>query len=128
MAQKIETVAQFMDALKHPLKAEIEQLRQLILSADTNITETIKWNAPNFCYKGNDRVTFKLFPEDTLQLIFHRGSKVTNITELSFTDESELLTWITKDRALLKITDMQDITAKKPILQKLILDWMVATE
>ena len=128
MAQKIETVAQFMDALKHPLKAEIEELRQLILSADKNITETIKWNAPNFCYKGNDRVTFKLYPEDSIQLIFHRGSKVTNVTELEFTDGTGLLTWITKDRALLTITDMQDLDAKKSVLQKLVRDWMTATE
>ncbi len=128
MVQKIETVAEFMDALKHPLKAEVEALRQLILSADKNITETIKWNAPNFCYKGNDRVTFKLYPEDSIQLIFHRGSKVTNVTEMTFVDESGLLTWITKDRALLTLSDLNDITAKQTILQKLILDWMVATE
>lgn len=30
---------------------------------------------PSFCHRGVDRVTFRLFPADHLQLVFDRGAK-----------------------------------------------------
>ena len=65
-----------MEGLDHSLKDGIERLRAAILDSNDRITEHIKWNAPSFCYAGEDRVTFRLYPEDRVQLIFHRGAKV----------------------------------------------------
>ncbi|WP_234978377.1 DUF1801 domain-containing protein [Bacillus tuaregi] len=55
-----EQVTEFMDELQHPLKEEISMVRQIILSTDQKITEHIKWNAPSFCYDGEDRITLTL--------------------------------------------------------------------
>jgi len=46
------------------------QLRAAILASDLAISEHVKWNAPSFCYGGQDRVTFRLQPRGRLQLIF----------------------------------------------------------
>jgi hypothetical protein len=37
----------------HPMTAEIQQVREIILSTDDRIEETIKWSSPTFIYKGN---------------------------------------------------------------------------
>lgn len=41
-------VAEFLRRLEHPLKAEIEALRRVLLAADPAVREGIKWNAPSF--------------------------------------------------------------------------------
>ena len=35
-----------------------------ILDSSDDITKHVKWNAPSFRYAGEDRATFRLFPED----------------------------------------------------------------
>ena len=47
-----------------PHKRGVEQLRVAILDSNDDITEHVKWNAPSFRYAGEDRATFRLFPED----------------------------------------------------------------
>lgn len=71
-----EEVTRFLDELNHPLRDEIEQLRKNILAANDRLTENIKWNGPNFCFDGEDRITMRIHPPKQIQLIFHRGAKV----------------------------------------------------
>src|SRR5689334_8979559 len=52
-----EHVANYMRDLKHPLKAEMEELRKIIKGVDKRIGERIKWNAPSYYYV-QDMVTF----------------------------------------------------------------------
>lgn len=74
MARAKETVDAHLARSEHPRKAAISEVRAIILGADPGITEQIKWNAPSFCYGGDDRVTMRLQPRDCLHLVFHRGS------------------------------------------------------
>jgi len=46
--KKAEDVSELMRQLEHPLKPEIEAVRRIILGADAQIREGIKWNAPSF--------------------------------------------------------------------------------
>lgn len=69
-------VTNFLDELSHPLRNEIEFLRNCILLTNKNLTESIKWNAPNFCINDEDRITMRIHPPKQIQLIFHRGAKV----------------------------------------------------
>ena len=81
-----------MSRLDHPLKEGIERLRAAILDSNDAHTEHVKWNAPSFCYAGEDRVTFRLFPRDRVQLVFHRGSKVKDDADtFAFDDDTGLL-------------------------------------
>jgi hypothetical protein len=56
MPNESSEVREFISELSHPLKAGIEDVRA-ILASDDGITEHIKWNAPSFCWEGEDRVT-----------------------------------------------------------------------
>lgn len=62
-----------MEALEHPLKWEIEAVRGIIKSADSRISERIKWNAPSYHYK-EDLVTFHLRATEHVHLVFHHPS------------------------------------------------------
>jgi hypothetical protein len=127
MSNQTEKVDQFLQALEHPLKAEIEQIRSIILSSNEQITEQIKWNAPSFCYGGEDRVTFNLRPQDRIQLIFHRGAKVKDNSDFVFEDNTGLLKWAAKDRAILTLEGMDDVKANEAALKDLVDRWMAST-
>src|SRR5688572_9808855 len=121
-------VADFLRELSHPLKDGIVSLRAAILASDDHITEHIKWNAPSFCYRGDDRVTFRLAPDDRLQLIFHRGAKVRADTEaFSFGDGTGMLEWAAPDRGIITLTDADEVQAKLPAVVELVGRWMRAT-
>ncbi|MNS49522.1 hypothetical protein D3C72_821310 [compost metagenome] len=124
MAKQPATVAEFMATLDHPRKAEIDAIRQVVLAADPAITEQVKWNAPSFCYAGDDRVTFRLHPPQKVQLIFHRGAKVKDTAGFRFEDPTGMLTWAAPDRAVLAIADAAD---RHGDLVDLVLRWMRET-
>lgn len=80
MAKKLsdaEQVEQYMAALEHPMKAEIETLRGIILGASPKLSERIKWNAPSYFYL-EDIVTFgpPARKPDEILLVFHHPSVV----------------------------------------------------
>jgi hypothetical protein len=91
-----------------PSKRGVEQLRAAILDSNDDITEHVKWNAPSFRYAGEDRATFRLFPEDRVQLVFHRGSKVKDDAgNFAFDDETSLFRWVAADRAVVALRDAE---------------------
>ena len=107
-------VHEFMEKLEHPLKAEVELLRKIIKSANPDITEEIKWNAPSFSYKGEYLVTFNLRSQEHLHLVFHNPmiSKVENM----------LLEGDYPDRRMAYFSDQRDIQGKKTALVKVLKD------
>src|SRR5262245_53119364 len=114
----------FMETLNHPLKVEVQAVRDIIKDVNPAITEHIKWNAPSFCYNGDDRVTMNLRANDYLQLIFHRGAKVKDSKDFSFEDSTGLLEWLAADRAVVKLHNMDEVMAKKAALAKIVDQWM----
>lgn len=127
MAKQVDGVDEFMRKLEHPMKREIEAVRAIVKDADGRITERIKWNAPSFCYAGDDRVTFKLYPPERIQLVFHRGAKVKDGEPFSFTDDSGLLAWVASGRGLVTFENMEDVEAKAPALRELVRRWVQTT-
>ena len=122
-----EQVAAFLENLEHPLKPEIEGVRKIILNTDSRLTEHIKWNAPSFCFNGDDRITFNMHAKDFFRLIFHCGVKKTSIKEQLFQDESGLLTWAAPDRATATFKNMADVKSKEDQLKKVIQRWLQVT-
>jgi uncharacterized protein YdhG (YjbR/CyaY superfamily) len=126
MPNRSQEVDRFMSGLHHPLKEGVEQLRTAILDSNDQITEHIKWNAPSFRYAGEDRVTFRLYPEDRVQLIFHRGAKVrSDAGDFAFEDHTGLLRWVAADRAVVALGDVKDAEAKKRDLVEVVNRWIV---
>ncbi len=125
LPNRSEEVDSFLQKLDHPLKAEVEALREIILGSHAEITENIKWNAPNYRYRGEDRVTFRLAPAtDKIQLIFHRGVKVKDSQDFAFTNGSGLLKWVAKDRATITFRNMQEVMTNAPALRDLVRRWL----
>lgn len=124
-----EEVTAYLTALEHPLKKEIEEVRKVILNANANLTEHIKWNAPSYRFNGDDRITFNLAGKGFFRLIFHCGAKATEKKpkDKLFEDKTGLLEWAANDRAVAKFTDMHDVKAKKNALIKTIDTWLKVT-
>ena len=120
-----QTVDEFMAALKHPLKTEIEAVRQIIRGADPGIGEGIKWNAPSF-HTGEHFATFNLRATDSIQVIFHLGAKVKdNSTKGPKIEDPEgLLKWLAKDRGIATFRDMKDVKARGPALADIVRQWI----
>lgn len=116
MAKKLsdaEQVEQYMAALDHPMKAEIETLRGIIRGASPHISERIKWNAPSYFY-GEDIVTFGPPARrlDEVLLVFHHPS-VVDIT-------SGLLEGNFKDRRLATFKSMAEVEANREELVRIL--------
>jgi uncharacterized protein YdhG (YjbR/CyaY superfamily) len=118
MAKPKQTVDQYMDALDHPLKAEVQAIRDIIKAVSPSIKEEVKWNAPSFSYKDYI-ATFNLRTHQHVHLIFHNPSIATV--------KSDILEGDYVDRRMTYFTDMNDVKAKQPALEyvvKTLLDIM----
>ena len=123
-----EKVDACMRKLKHPLADVVEALRRIILSADREIGEEIKWNAPTFFYAGEMRpsnpkeykryiVVFNLYRKDCVRLVFPSGARVS--------DKSGFLEGDYADgRRLALFFNMGDVKSKKASLQAVIRRWL----
>jgi hypothetical protein len=123
-----EVVATYMQTLDHPLKEVVVKLTRVILGADKEIAEQIKWNSPSFYYTGTmkpfdpkeykrDIVVLNLHRKDSVLLVFPTGSKLndtTGILEGNYTD----------GRRLAKITGLDDAEMKQNALQHIIKEWI----
>jgi|SRR5438552_10150555 len=113
-------VTAFMNALKHPRKDVLEELRRIILSADDAVGEEIKWNSPTFFYTGEMRpsnpkeyrrylVVSNLHRKDCIRLVFWRGARVNDTSGLLEGDYDD-------GRRLASFSSLEDVAAKKDAL------------
>ena len=123
-------VTNLLKELNHPFQQEIELLRTCILTADQNLTENIKWNGPNYCFKDEDRITMRIQPpKKQVQLIFHRGAKKqANPENKLISHKSKLLLWKENDRAIITFNSMQEIENGRTELAEIITEWISASK
>jgi hypothetical protein len=118
-------VTNWIEQLNHPLIHDISYIRTLILGQGLGLLETVKWNAPNYSIGEIDRITLRIIPFKNIQFIFHRGVKVVNQDFKSqILDPTGLLEWKSHDRAVISITNFDDIKVKEPYLIRLICQWV----
>ena len=121
------TVDDFMRESDHPLKAEMEAVRSLILGVSPEITEAIKWNAPSFA-TSEHFATFNPRAKDGVQIIFHLGAKVKAVRKPAIDDPAGFLQWLGKDRASMKLKDMKAIESNWAALEAIVRQWIVHVE
>lgn len=109
-----EQVNAFLENLDHPLKEEVEMVRQIIKNVDEEITEQIKWNAPSFSYQDQYLVTFNLRAKDRIHLVFH-NPMIAHV-------KSPLLEGEYVDRRMAYFSSRKDIQAKKIDLENALRD------
>ncbi|MCB9222577.1 MAG: DUF1801 domain-containing protein [Crocinitomicaceae bacterium] len=121
-------VTSFLDALNHPFRKEIEQLRIIILSTNSGLEENIKWNGPNYNIGDQDRITMKIQPPKQIQLIFHRGAKKQEQPKDKLVQtNSKLLVWKENDRAIASFKNSGEIEQYKSELKEIIEQWINAS-
>jgi hypothetical protein len=127
-----EKVDAYMKKLNHPLADVVEALRQIILGADPELGEEIKWNAPSFFYAGemapfNPKeykryiVVFNLFKKDSIRLVFPSGATVGDASGLLEGDYAD-------GRRLAQFSSMDEVRAKKATLQQVIRKWLAVLD
>lgn len=123
-ADSTQAVDDFMAKLDHPLKREIESIRNLILGVDPSIAEGIKWNAPSF-RTTEYFATTNLRAKNGIGLILHLGAKVRDLpADFSIPDPKNLLKWLGEDRAAVEFSNLKDIADKKAAFESIIGHWI----
>lgn len=121
-------VSIFLDNENHPLRQEIECLRELILSVEHDLLENIKWNGPNYSIKGEDRITLKINHPKQIQVIFHRGSKVKEKpSEKILKENFPFLKWRENDRAVATFKSREEILENREMIVDFAGKWLDAT-
>lgn len=122
-----EEVTAHIEKLEPGLREIIRELRQIILSADPEVGERIKWNNPSFYYTGEMKpfdpkeykreiIVFNLF-KGRIMLVFPSGAKVN--------DDTGFLEGDYKDgRRTHVFKDMDDVKAKEKTLQQIVREWL----
>jgi len=126
-----EQVSQFISGLDPGTASIVETIRNIILTADDEIGEQIKWNHPCFYYKGEMKpfnpkeykreiAVFNLH-KGRILLVFPTGAKIN--------DHSGLLEGDYKDgRRIVVLKDADDVKQKKTLLQQVIKKWIDLVE
>ncbi|MHB8087090.1 MAG: DUF1801 domain-containing protein [Anaerolineaceae bacterium] len=121
-----EFLMQFEDERKPLVKAMLEA----IFKACPTLTESIKWNAPNFSDDGKDRMTLMLHKKGTVGLILHTGARPKEDKRAPhlFTDETGLLEWNSNIRATVSFGDHAEFMAKRSLFQAAVKRWVEETK
>lgn len=113
------TVDAWLADYDNPQRPLLEAVRDAILAADPRVTETIKWQAPTFVYRGN---IASFYPKATkhVSLMFHTGA--------SLPDPTGILEGTGEVSRVAKFTDADDLAARTPALQEIVRAWIAAKE
>jgi len=110
-----EQVTGHIQNLDKSIASTVQTIREIILNADREINEQIKWNNPSFYYNGEmkdfdpkeykrDIAVFNLF-KNRIMLVFPSGAKI-------------------EDKSGLLEGDFKDGKAKEKALQTVIKKWL----
>lgn len=105
----------FLEKKGHPLTAEIQRVREIILETDPRIEEAIKWSSPTFMYRGNI-ASFFMNAKKFVSLMFHKGALIP--------DNTGLLEGDGKEARVARFVDLEDIEKKREDLQSVIRAWI----
>lgn len=114
-----------LDANKHPLRKEIDQLRTIILGADKSILEGVKWNSASF--RTVDWFATLNGPKHIKEpmVILHAGAKAKGvIMKDRIPDPQCLIKWLGNDRAQIIFKNATDIKSKQQALQTIVSAWI----
>ncbi|MDN5212230.1 DUF1801 domain-containing protein [Fulvivirgaceae bacterium BMA12] len=108
-------VDKYLEKKNHPMTAEIQKVREIILATDERVEEVIKWSSPTFMYKGNI-ASFFMNAKKFVSLMFHKGALIQ--------DKNGLLEGDGKEARVARFESMEDIEQKQQALQAVIKEWI----
>lgn len=117
-----QTVSAFISKLEPALAGLIEDIRQIVLSADREIGEQIKWNSPSFFYTGEMKsFNPKEYKRDILVLNIRKGyallvfptgaviKDTTGLLEGDYADGRRMITFKTPEQIKERAKDLQQV-------------------
>lgn len=118
-----DEVDAFMRDLVHPLHADIEAVRKIVLGVDPAISDGIKWNSVSF-RRSDWFATVNLRSKDVVQLVFHTGAKARDTPDLKIPDPEGLMLWVAKDRALVTLGSGKTLKANAKAFEAIVEAWL----
>lgn len=122
-----KTVVEFSEDQNEDKRAQVDALRKIILDSEPSLTENIKWNAPNYVFNGEDRITFNVMNrEGTVKLILHMGAskKEDKKAKPILDDNSGLIAWNSNIRGTLTFANIDDVNAQQEKLVTILKKWL----
>jgi len=117
----------YMGTLEHPMAVQVERLRSAILTADSRINESIKWNAPSF-YIDDHFATFNLHYPDRIQIVLHAGARVNpDAEQFGIADSAGLLKWAAVDRASVTFRSAAEVDSQLDSFLDILGQWIALT-
>jgi len=117
-----QAVSAFISKLEPALAGLIEDIRQIVLSADREIGEQIKWNSPSFFYMGEMKpFNPKEYKRDILVLNIRKGyallvfptgaviKDTTGLLEGDYADGRRMITFKTPEQIKERAKDLQQV-------------------
>lgn len=113
-------------ALEPDQRALVAALRALVLETAPEVREEIKWNAPSF--RAVDHFATMNLRAGRVWLILHTGArtKASAAEGLPVSDPDGLLEWLAKDRAVVKLRDLEELASRRASLLALLRRWVAA--
>lgn len=106
----------------------LDAIRAIISDCHPGLTESIKWNAPSFALRGDDRITLGLERKGGVRVVIHRGAKPKELGVFSFDDTDGLARWPAPDRGVIIFHDKADVEQRANALADLCSRWLAATD
>ena len=104
----------FADQRDNPLLDALELAREVILSTDDRVEESIKWKTPTFSYEGNI-VSFTIGAKNFVSLMFHNGAQIPG--------DHPRLTGDGKQVRTMRFDDRKDLADNRGDLEAVIKAW-----
>ncbi|MCA9909952.1 MAG: DUF1801 domain-containing protein [Anaerolineae bacterium] len=124
---KFKTLADFYASLSGDKKAQVEAISHLLHAAVPELQETLKWNAPNFVFEGNDRLTLNLMnKEGKVKLILHMGAtkKEDKKARPIMTDSTGLIAWSSDIRGTITFESADHVRQVRQQVTELVQAWL----
>lgn len=109
------TVDAWFDSYDNPLASTVQRVRDVMLAADPRVTESIKWKAPTFEYKGNI-ASFYPKSKQHVALMFHQGARIPG--------DHPLLEGDGDTSRIARFADDADVAAKAAALTAVVRAWI----
>lgn len=120
-AADVETV---LAAAAHPLRADIDLVREWTRSAAPGIEEGVKWNAPSF-RTTEWFATIHLRTTAQVQVVLHLGAKAGGaVAEATIPDPDGLLKWLGKDRAMASLGLGMALRGRRAAWRRIVAAWV----
>lgn len=127
MPSSFASVAEYLAAKTPDQRAEIESLRALVMEADPELVEILKWNSPSYTLHGVDRLTIHAANAGPVRLIMHFGARRVEDKGAAPTfdgDPEGLLRWHSDIRASLTLPPAPEFALRRDSMLAVIRAWL----